>query len=170
MATGSLLERVRQIPPDRLREKGLRLAFRMLVGRRQGHWKRSDDTMSCASSVGSCCGLRNTGHNLSPRSITNGCENLEDYYRDADSYSERRCGEEGSYVSIRVELGMDFHRSELHAYRQALEALYASGPLTWEEEEKLTSLRRALNISNDEYLKELRKLRHEDNRLLFCCY
>ncbi|XP_022714872.1 uncharacterized protein LOC111274470 isoform X3 [Durio zibethinus] len=84
----------------------------------------------------SCSGLGNHGVNLSPCSVTNDCENLEDYRSDADSNSERRCGEEGSSVSTSVEVGMDFHRSELHAYQQTLEALYASGPLTWEEELK----------------------------------
>ncbi|XP_022714868.1 uncharacterized protein LOC111274468 [Durio zibethinus] len=131
---------------------------------------RVDDTMSCASSVGSCSGLGNNGLYLSPSSVTNGCENLEDYCSDADSYSKRRCGEEGSSISTSVELGTDFHRSELHAYQQALGAFYASGPLTWEEEEKVTNLRRSLNISNDEHSRELRKLRHDDNRLSISCY
>ncbi|XWS11846.1 hypothetical protein CRYUN_Cryun37aG0036100 [Craigia yunnanensis] len=99
---------------------------------------RIEDTMSCASSVGSCSGLGNNDLNLSPSSVTNRCENLEDYCSDADSYSERRCGEEGCSVSSGVELGTDFHRSELHVYQQALGALHASGHLTWEEEEKLT--------------------------------
>ncbi|KAE8705112.1 Cytochrome c1-1 [Hibiscus syriacus] len=49
---------------------------------------------------------------------------------DADSYSERSCGEEGSPVSTSVELGTDFHRSELHAYQKALGTVHASGPLT----------------------------------------
>ncbi|XWS16418.1 hypothetical protein CRYUN_Cryun34aG0085800 [Craigia yunnanensis] len=97
---------------------------------------RIDDTMSFASSIGSCSGLGNNGLDLSPSYVTNGCENLEDYCSDADSYSERRCGEEGSSVSSSVELGTDFHRLELHAYQQALGALHASGPLTWEEEEQ----------------------------------
>ncbi|KAK8595105.1 hypothetical protein V6N13_016012 [Hibiscus sabdariffa] len=96
----------------------------------------TDDTLSCASSVGSCSGLGNNGLNLSPIHMTKGCENLEDYCSDADSYSERSCGEEGNSVSTSVELGTDFHRSELHAYQKALVALHASGPLTWEKEEK----------------------------------
>ncbi|XVF24852.1 hypothetical protein REPUB_Repub13aG0163400 [Reevesia pubescens] len=101
--------------------------------------QRIDDTMSCTSSVGSCSGLGNNGLNLSPIYLTNGCENLEDYCSDADSYCERRCGEEGSSVSTSVELGRDLHRSELRAYQEALGALHASGPLTWEEEEKSIS-------------------------------
>ncbi|TYG98077.1 hypothetical protein ES288_A10G088800v1 [Gossypium darwinii] len=135
-------------------------------------FRRIDDTLSCTSSVGSCSGLGNNGLNLSPSYATNGCENLEDYCSDADSYSERCCGEDGSSgssVSPSVELGTDFHRSELHAYQKALWALHASGPLTWEKEEKVTNLRRTLNISNDEHLRELRKLRHDDNRFFISC-
>ncbi|XVF26649.1 hypothetical protein REPUB_Repub14bG0036300 [Reevesia pubescens] len=43
-----------------------------------------DDTMSCASSVGSCSGLGNNGLTLSPSSVTKGVENLEDYCSDDD--------------------------------------------------------------------------------------
>ncbi|XP_039045706.1 uncharacterized protein LOC120185603 isoform X1 [Hibiscus syriacus] len=128
-----------------------------------------NDTMSCASSVGSCSGLGNNGHNLSPSYVTKGCENLEEYCSYADSYSERCYGEEGNSFSTSVELGTDFHRSELHAYQKALGALHASGPLTWEKEEKVTNLRRSLNISNDEHLRELRKLRHDNNRFFVSC-
>ncbi|XP_017979041.1 PREDICTED: uncharacterized protein LOC18595777 isoform X3 [Theobroma cacao] len=49
--------------------------------------------------------------------------------------SEKRCGG-GCSVSTSVKLGTDYHSSELQAYQQALRALHASGPLTWEEEEK----------------------------------
>ncbi|XP_039045714.1 uncharacterized protein LOC120185607 isoform X2 [Hibiscus syriacus] len=100
---------------------------------------RIDDTSDnsrCASSVGSCSGLGNNDLNLSPAYVTNDCENLEDYCSDADSCCERRCGEEGSSGRTSEGMGMDFHRSELHAYQQALGALYVSGPLTWEEEAK----------------------------------
>ncbi|KAK8670149.1 hypothetical protein V6N13_104910 [Hibiscus sabdariffa] len=90
-------------------------------------FNRIDDTMTCASSVGSCSGLGNNGLNLSPNYVSNGCGNLEeDYQSDADSNPEVGC-QEGSYV---------IHRSELHAYQKALGALHASGPLTWDEEVK----------------------------------
>ncbi|XVF26653.1 hypothetical protein REPUB_Repub14bG0036300 [Reevesia pubescens] len=84
--------------------------------------------------------------------------------------SEKGCGEEVSSGSTSLELGSDMHRLELHAYRQALQALYASGPLTWAEEAKVNNLRRTLNISNDEHLRELKKLRHDDNRHFISCY
>lgn len=47
---------------------------------------------------------------------------------------------------------------ELHAYRRTLQALYASGPLSWEQESLLTNLRISLHISNEEHLLLLRQL------------
>ncbi|KAL2472435.1 Plant Tudor-like RNA-binding protein [Abeliophyllum distichum] len=56
------------------------------------------------------------------------------------------------------EVEASIHCLELHAYRCTLEALYASGPLSWEQEALLTNLRIMLHISNDEHLKELKYL------------
>lgn len=50
------------------------------------------------------------------------------------------------------------HGLELEAYRSTMRALYASGPLTWEQEALLTNLRLSLNISNEEHLLQLRHL------------
>lgn len=50
------------------------------------------------------------------------------------------------------------HNLELHAYRRTLKELYASGPLSWEKEGLLTTLRITLHISNDEHLMELKNL------------
>ncbi|CAK8568660.1 unnamed protein product [Lathyrus sativus] len=50
------------------------------------------------------------------------------------------------------------HRLELNAYHCTLEAMYASGPLSWEKEEVLTNLRISLNISNDEHLIGIKNL------------
>lgn len=44
------------------------------------------------------------------------------------------------------------HELELEAYQSTMRALYASGPLTWEQESLLTNLRLSLNISNEEHL------------------
>uniref|UniRef100_A0A0A9GBG5 ENT domain-containing protein n=1 Tax=Arundo donax TaxID=35708 RepID=A0A0A9GBG5_ARUDO len=54
--------------------------------------------------------------------------------------------------------GDDVHGLELEAYRSTMRALYASGPLTWEQESLLTNLRLSLNISNEEHLLQLRRL------------
>ncbi|WVZ60868.1 hypothetical protein U9M48_010831 [Paspalum notatum var. saurae] len=52
----------------------------------------------------------------------------------------------------------DVHGLELEAYRSTMRALYASGPLTWEQEALLTNLRLSLNISNEEHLLQLKRL------------
>ncbi|XP_062085166.1 uncharacterized protein LOC133791250 [Humulus lupulus] len=55
-------------------------------------------------------------------------------------------------------LGVDIHNLELQAYKSTVLALYASGPLSWEQESMLTNLRLSLHISNDEHLLQLRHL------------
>uniref|UniRef100_A0A1D1XKH0 Protein EMSY n=1 Tax=Anthurium amnicola TaxID=1678845 RepID=A0A1D1XKH0_9ARAE len=50
------------------------------------------------------------------------------------------------------------HMLELHAYKSTVQALYASGPLSWEQESLLTNLRLSLHISNEEHLLQLRNL------------
>ncbi|KAI3995718.1 hypothetical protein MKX01_020791 [Papaver californicum] len=50
------------------------------------------------------------------------------------------------------------HKLELHAYKSTVQAVYASGPLSWEQESLLTNLRLSLNISNEEHLRQLRRL------------
>ncbi|KAL0447501.1 UNVERIFIED_CONTAM: hypothetical protein Slati_1878000 [Sesamum latifolium] len=70
------------------------------------------------------------------------------------SGSQRR----SSFLPPKEELEVSIRRLELHAYRSTLEALYASGPLSWEQEALLTNLRIMLHISNDEHLNELKHL------------
>ncbi|PON94993.1 Agenet domain containing protein [Trema orientale] len=55
-------------------------------------------------------------------------------------------------------LEVDIHNLELKAYKSTVLALYASGPLSWEQESMLTNLRLSLHISNDEHLLQLRHL------------
>ncbi|KAL9660566.1 hypothetical protein QQ045_025382 [Rhodiola kirilowii] len=50
------------------------------------------------------------------------------------------------------------HQLELQGYRCTLRALYASGPLSWEQQSLISNLRLSLNISNDEHLMELKSL------------
>ncbi|MBA0812350.1 hypothetical protein Gohar_026322 [Gossypium harknessii] len=95
---------------------------------RPSSFNRTDDIVSYASSVGSFSGLGNNGLNLSRSYVTEGYENLEDYCSNADSYCERRCRKERSFGYSSGGSGTNFHRSELHVYQQALEALYMSGP------------------------------------------
>ena len=55
-------------------------------------------------------------------------------------------------------LEVDIHNLELEAYKSTVLALYASGPLSWEQESMLTNLRLSLHISNEEHLLQLRHL------------
>lgn len=75
---------------------------------------------------------------------------------DADVLSSD--GESFSTSRDEQDVAVSIHRLELHAYRSTLEALYASGPLSWEKEALLTNLRISLHISNDEHLTELKNL------------
>eukprot|EP00252_Welwitschia_mirabilis_P020676 TRINITY_DN5108_c0_g1_i2.p1 TRINITY_DN5108_c0_g1~~TRINITY_DN5108_c0_g1_i2.p1 ORF type:complete len:164 (+),score=46.28 TRINITY_DN5108_c0_g1_i2:342-833(+) len=56
------------------------------------------------------------------------------------------------------EAAAQVHEVELYAYFSVLRALYASGPLSWDQEALLTNLRLSLNISNEEHLFQLRRL------------
>lgn len=63
------------------------------------------------------------------------------------------------YPSIPGEkLATNLHELELHAYQSTLQALHASGPLSWEQESLLTNLRQSLHITNEEHLLHLRYL------------
>ncbi|XP_073004968.1 uncharacterized protein [Typha latifolia] len=56
------------------------------------------------------------------------------------------------------ELAANVHQLELQAYQSTVQAFFASGPLTWEQESLLTNLRLSLNITNEEHLHQLRHL------------
>ncbi|EPS73371.1 hypothetical protein M569_01385, partial [Genlisea aurea] len=125
-----------------------------------GNFKLStDDSDTC--SVGSC-------------SITSRGENHRYWNPPVPAYSleaESRCSsdaescygaesemEESSSSPPNRELEVSIHWLELDAYRSTLEALYVSGPLTWDLETLLTNLRTMLHISNDEHMRELKHL------------
>ncbi|XP_038692110.1 uncharacterized protein LOC119990325 isoform X2 [Tripterygium wilfordii] len=59
---------------------------------------------------------------------------------------------------IADELEFDIHELELCAYKSTMQALYASGPLSWEQESLLTNLRLSLHISDEEHLLQVRFL------------
>ncbi|XP_072958582.1 uncharacterized protein [Typha angustifolia] len=56
------------------------------------------------------------------------------------------------------EVASNIHLLELQAYQSTVQAFYALGPLSWEQESLLTNLRLSLNISNEEHLLQLRHL------------
>ncbi|KAK9071327.1 hypothetical protein SSX86_009895 [Deinandra increscens subsp. villosa] len=100
-----------------------------------------DESVTC--SVGSCSINRYSDYNNLSRS--NAFEDVKSYGSDAESTCE-------------VGYEDEIHRLELQAYRCTIEALHASGPLTWEKETMVTNLRMFLHISNDEHLIMLKNL------------
>nr|BAJ53247.1 JHL25H03.10 [Jatropha curcas] len=124
-------------------------------------------TDDCASSVASSSSMSNGGHNSAFRFSRQHSKNLEDYYSDAESSSGEGYEKEGCSLSPDEQSGVEFHRSELLKYFCAIEDLYASGPLTWEDEARLTNLRHMLHISDDEHLMVLRNLIPANSTLLF---
>ncbi|WCJ21611.1 Plant Tudor-like RNA-binding protein [Euphorbia peplus] len=63
-----------------------------------------------------------------------------------------------SSAHFEEKLEADIHELEFHAYKSTVRALYASGPLSWDQESLLTNLRLSLHISDDEHLLHLRHL------------
>ncbi|CAI9100214.1 OLC1v1037164C3 [Oldenlandia corymbosa var. corymbosa] len=116
-----------------------------------------DDAGDVTSSVGSCSESDNP-HEWSSRIFSAHVNNAEAHSSDAESFIQLHYKEENSLHSNQEVLATEIHRLELHAYRCTLEALHASGPLSWEQETMMTNLRISLHISNDEHLTELRKL------------
>ncbi|KAK1281487.1 hypothetical protein QJS10_CPB22g01072 [Acorus calamus] len=109
---------------------------------------------SSVSSVGSCSPSHehcDSDYPLVSCGIDRDSEN-----DDAESF----CGEHRRKQSelTKGDRGADIHWLELHAYRRTMEALYASGPLSWDQETLMTNLRLMLHISNDEHLSEIRHL------------
>ncbi|KAF6168004.1 hypothetical protein GIB67_020574 [Kingdonia uniflora] len=116
-----------------------------------------NDTVSTPSSVGSCSSTNTSTFRWPPQFTTNLAQDSEDNSSDAESSCAR--GYEGEQnIQNEEELVRDTHKLELHTYRCTLEALYASGSLSWEQETTLSNLRLKLHISNDEHLIELRRL------------
>ncbi|KAK8635852.1 hypothetical protein V6N13_004567 [Hibiscus sabdariffa] len=105
-------------------------------------------------SVASCSfnGVADYGGRFSPKSS----ENTPDH-SDAESLFLSSCGKKNLSLSP-VNKVVDIHELELRAYKSTMEALYVSGPLTWEQQELLTNLRLSLNISDEEHLLQLRHL------------
>ncbi|XP_042520155.1 uncharacterized protein LOC122093751 [Macadamia integrifolia] len=116
-----------------------------------------NDAETSTSSVGSCSSRSNSPYEFLARSLTDPSQDRDSTFDDAESFcgwgSEERCP-----LPTKEDLAAEIHTLELHAYRCTIEALYASGPLSWEQEALVTNLRLSLHISNDEHLRELRNL------------
>ncbi|KAK8498868.1 hypothetical protein V6N12_044602 [Hibiscus sabdariffa] len=105
-------------------------------------------------SVASCSfnGVADNGDRISPQSLENTSN-----HSDAESSFPSLCVKR-NLPSSRADKVVNIHELELRAYKSTVEALYVSGPLTWEQEEMLTNLRLSLNISDEEHLLQLRHL------------
>ncbi|KAI9190907.1 hypothetical protein LWI28_000605 [Acer negundo] len=123
-----------------------------------GRSLEANDSDIDVCSVGSCSISSDSTSMLSSRILAGDCEEADNISSDAESFSGRGDEEEKSPLPVGEDVAARIHRLELHAYRSTLEALYASGPLSWEQEALLTNLRITLHISNDEHLMELRNL------------
>ncbi|CAA7032857.1 unnamed protein product [Microthlaspi erraticum] len=106
-----------------------------------------DDTD--ASSVGSCSPISD----LLTSSLDGSSSQVADDACSSDAESSKEA------FSFREEGAVRSCRSELYTYRNTLWKLFASGPLSWDQEASLTDLRLCLNISTDEHLMELRNLK-----------
>lgn len=119
------------------------------------------DSSSDACSVGSCSVISSSANSsYSPNlSVPIPSEEADSISSKSESFVGHG-DEEGNQISLppRDDVPEKIHRLELHAYRCTLEALYASGPLSWEQEAMLTNLRLSLHISNDEHMMELKNL------------
>ncbi|WMV31597.1 hypothetical protein MTR67_024982 [Solanum verrucosum] len=120
-----------------------------------GYFLTRSTESSDACSVGSCS-INENFSNLSPEEVY--CQGTELLCSDAESFYDSADKEERHSLSSPVKIAASIHSLELHAYRCTLEALYASGPLSWDQEALLTNLRISLHISNDEHLAELKTL------------
>ena len=117
-----------------------------------------NDADRATCSVGSCSISNSNGHGLPCRVTIGRNEDTDGSSSDAESFCHLG-NETGNLLLSRDKpLEAKIHGLELHAYRCTMEALYASGPLSWEKELLLTDLRLSLHISNDEHLMEIKNL------------
>lgn len=123
-----------------------------------------NEAESVKCSVGSCSIGGNSEYEF-PRYFSSGPVKDDSHISDAESCSSSGYNEGICLAPTKEVLAAEIHRLELHAYRCTIEALHASGPLSWEKEALVTNLRISLNISNDEHLMELRNLISSNNNV-----
>lgn len=83
---------------------------------------------------------------------------LENSREDSDAESSFPSTYDRRYLAREERPEPDIHELELHAYKSTLEAMYALGPLSWDQESLLTNLRVFLHISDEEHLFQLKYL------------
>ncbi|KAJ8755941.1 hypothetical protein K2173_024486 [Erythroxylum novogranatense] len=107
---------------------------------------------SCKSSVGSCSVVGYT-YKFPVNSLPLHDGSTGDYCSDAESSCCPKIKDEESSLFSPKELELGSRRTDFHGYCSTIRQLYSSGPLSWEDEAKLTNLRQVLCISDDEHLK-----------------
>ncbi|GAV70560.1 ENT domain-containing protein/Agenet domain-containing protein [Cephalotus follicularis] len=115
----------------------------------------ANDSDIDACSVASCSVSSNSTYKFNSLA---GISDGDTLSSDAESFNERGDEEEKSPYPIGEDIAARIHRIELHAYHCTLKALYASGPLSWEQKALLTNLRISLHVSNNEHFTALRNL------------
>ncbi|GMI69341.1 hypothetical protein like AT4G32440 [Hibiscus trionum] len=113
----------------------------------------TEDGDQCSVASCSSNGAADYAGRISHRSLESTPENS-----DAESSFPYSCDKRDLPLSPTDDEVLDIHELELRAYKSTVEALYASGPLTWGQEFLLTDLRLSLNISDEEHLLQLRHL------------
>ena len=117
-----------------------------------------NDADRATCSVGSCSVSNSDHRGLRCRVSIGHNEDTDGSTSDAESFCHLGYRTDNFLLPRDEPLEAEIHRLELHAYRCTMEALYASGPLSWEKELLLTDLRLSLHISNDEHLMEIKNL------------
>lgn len=127
-------------------------------------FERCSEVSDCKSdacsieSVGSCSVNGNGSSKMSGYNLAGNSEDADTLSSDADSFSSGADVQENCSLPLKHDVAATIHRLELHAYRRTLMVMHASGSLSWEQEDLLTTLRMSLHISNDEHLMEVRNL------------
>ncbi|KAG4932955.1 hypothetical protein JHK82_047260 [Glycine max] len=135
------------------------------VGCSFGENRESNHADSITCSVGSCSITSRNSCKLQFPVSAGPFDDVDSSFSDAESVCQRSDEEGDCSPPTQEELAAEIHRLELHAYRCTIEALHASGPLSWEQEALMTNLRLSLHISNDEHLMELRNLISSENSI-----
>ncbi|XP_074286415.1 uncharacterized protein LOC141611715 [Silene latifolia] len=117
------------------------------------------DSVSNLSSVGSCSVMDAISDRGLSHSSTGCSQDDDSLSSDAESLKILGYEKEVSVSQSKREDTLKGHDFDLHSYRYILETLYASGPLTWDQEALLTDIRMKFDVSNDEHLTELRRLK-----------
>lgn len=123
------------------------------------------DAESHTSSVSSC----NANSGDLACSFINHCRTYDaDEASDAESICGKEYKEKTNPQNRKDKSLSRAHSLELRTYSHVVKALFASGPLSWEEETNMSNLRQSLHISDDEHLALVRSLVSSGTRVLIC--